>query len=176
MITRRNADFWWSIAWPRDRKRYGYGGPWDQFDVNVSTDCSGLVSNCLEALVRGPDGFDWDREPYSTESWRVVDYGQIGPFGTICVRRPQDIPADAAVAIGCVHGAGAGPNSHMACTVFDPMYGPINVESSGTYGQRIGGPARGYNDPMFKDWHYLPGPIEGQDWQPVLDYLTGRTI
>jgi hypothetical protein len=168
-ISRAHADFWWSIAWPRDRKRYGYGGPWNRDNVNITTDCSGLVSNCLEALVRGPEGFDWDREPYSTESWRVLDYGQIGPFGTICVRSPDDIPKDAAVAIGLHHGGG-GPDSHMGCTVFDPVRGQINVESSGDYGQRIGGPARGLYLPdghtvwnFWNDFAYLPGPIEGDD-------------
>lgn len=169
MIPRRNADFWWGIAMPRDGKPYGYGGPWIEDDVNVTTDCSGLVSNCLEALVRGPEGFTWGREPYSTESWRVLDYGQIGPFGTICVRSPKDIPKDAAVGIGLHHGGG-GPDSHMGCTVFDPVRGQINVESSGDYGQRIGGPARGLYLPdghtfwsYWNDWAYLPGPIEGED-------------
>lgn len=180
MISRRNADFWWSIATPRDRKRYGYGGPWNRDDVNVTTDCSGLVSNCLEALTRGPEGFDWDREPYSTESWRALDYGQVGPFGSICVRTPADIPADAAVAIGLHHGGG-GRNSHMGCTVFDPDFGQTNVESSGDYGQRIGGPARGLYLPdgktvwdYWNDYAYLPGPIESESWAPVLGALTGE--
>lgn len=169
MIPRDHADFWWSIAWPRDKKPYGYGGGWNRDNVWITTDCSGLVSNCLEALVRGPEGFDWDREPYSTESWRALDYGQVGPFGTICVRYPSDIPKDAAVGIGIHHGGG-GPNSHMGCTVFDPIKGQINVESSGDYGQRIGGPARGLYLPdghtvwsYWNDWAYLPGPIQGEE-------------
>lgn len=180
MIPRRHADFWWEIARARDRQPYGYGGPWDARDVTVSTDCSGLVSNCLEALVRGPDGFDFDREPYSTESWRALDYGQVGPFGSICVQTPADIPADAAVGIGLHHGGG-GPNSHMGCTVFDPDVGQINCESSGDYGQRIGGPARGLYLPdghtvwaYWNDYAYLPGPIESANWKAVSDALTGE--
>ena len=162
LISRRNLDFLWSILLPRDDKPYGYGGRWARDDVNVTTDCSGIVSNVLEALVRGPEGFDWDREPYSTESWRVVPVGGTGPFGTICVNSPDDIPADAAVAIGCSHGGG-GPNSHMACTVFHPELGKVNIESSGSNGQQVGPPARGYRDPSFSDWHYLPGPFEKAD-------------
>lgn len=171
MITKDNLDFWWSVAWPRDRKEYGYGGNWSPTNVNQSTDCSGIVSFVLAALVYGQQGWRWSRWPVSTESYRVVDVGERGPFGTICVARPEDIPADAAVKIGCYHGGG-GPNSHMACTLMDRP-GGINIESSGSYGQRMGGPARGYNHPMFKDWHYLPGPIESEDWTAVLDILLG---
>lgn len=156
-IPRANLAFLWSILTPRDRKPYGYGGRWQRDNPDITTDCSGIVSYVCAALTQGPNGFRWDRYPYSTESWRVVPVGGRGPFGTICVARPQDIPADAAVKIGCFHGGG-GPNSHMACTLIDPDRGPINIESGGN-GQRIGGPAKGYNDPSFDDWHYLPGPI-----------------
>jgi hypothetical protein len=146
VIPRRNADFWWSIALPRDRKPYGYGGGWARDNVNVTTDCSGLVSNCLEALVRGPEGFDWDREPYSTESWRALDYGQVGPFGTICVRGPADIPADAAVGIGLHHGGG-GPNSHMGCT---PTKGKSTSKARGITGNGSAAPPEGSTCPTGK--------------------------
>ena len=53
-----------------------------------------------------------------------------------------------------MHGPGGGVNSHMACTLE-----AVSIESSGTSGQQVGPPARGYNDPLFHDWFYLPGPI-----------------
>lgn len=181
MIPRANADFWWEIMSARSPREYGYGGPWHRDDTYVTTDCSGLVANCLEALTRGREGFDWDREPFSTESWRVLDYGQAGPFGSICVKSPADIPPDAAVGIGLHHGGG-GPESHMGCTVFDPDWGQTNCESSGDYGQRMGGPARGLFLPdgktvwrYWNDYAYLPGPIEaGKSWAPVSEALTGE--
>lgn len=171
MILKTNVDAWWNIAWPRDNKEYGYGGNWQRDNVWATTDCSGIVSYVLAMLTGGPANFKWPRYPVSTESYRVIEVGQRGPFGTICVASPQDIPADAAVKIGCMHGGG-GENSHMACTLMDRP-GGINIESSGSYGQRMGGPARGYNNPIFHDWHYLPGPIQSEDWAPVLNELMG---
>lgn len=178
MIAKTNVDFWWSVANPRDKKEYGYGGNWSATNVNASTDCSGVVSFVLAALTLGQPGWRWSRWPLSTESWRVLDYGQVGPFGTICVKSPADIPDDAAVKIGLHHGGG-GPDSHMGCTLMDRP-GGINIESSGDYGQRMGGPARGLYLPggktvwqYWNDFAYLPGPIESEDWSPVIDELMG---
>jgi hypothetical protein len=88
--------------------------------------------------------------------------GSKGPFGTIRVGRPQDTPAAAALRIGLMHCAGGGANSHMACTPEG-----VAIESSGSYGQRVGWPARGYNHPIFHDWFYLPGPIVGAGATPA---------
>lgn len=177
-ISQTNLDMWWSLARPRDKKDYGYGGDWLQYDVDASTDCSGIVCYLCAALTLGPQGWRWPRWPFSTEDWRVLNYGEKGPFGTISVALPTDVPADAAVKIGLHHGGG-GPNSHMACTLMDPA-GQINIESSGDYGQRMGGPARGLYLPdgvtvwnYWDDFAYLPGQIESEDWAPVLNELLG---
>ncbi len=151
-----NVDYALSITRARDHKSYGYGGVWVRNNVNRTTDCSGIVTHVLDAVVNG-ERMAWSRHGISTEAYRYVGpAGSKGPFGTIRVARPGDIPADAAVRIGLQHGPGGGANSHMACTVRG-----INIESSASYGQRIGGPARGYNHGLFHDWFYLPGPITG---------------
>lgn len=155
-ILRANVDYAFQIARARDRKPYGYGGVWHPTNLNRTTDCSGIVTHMLDALINGPN-MAWSRHGLSTESYRYVGGpGSRGPFGTVRVARPQDIPGDAALRIGLQHGPGGGANSHMACTLEG-----VAIESSGSYGQRVGGPARGYNHPMFHDWFYLPGPIVG---------------
>lgn len=155
-VLRANVDYAMSIARARDYKSYGYGGVWVRDNVNRTTDCSGIVTHMLDASINGQN-MAWSRHGISTESYRYVGGpGSKGPFGTIRVARPGDIPADAALRIGLQHGPGGGANSHMACTLLG-----VNIESSGSYGQRVGGPARGYNHSMFHDWFYLPGPIVG---------------
>lgn len=155
-IASANVEYALAIARARDKRAYGYGGVWVYGNVGPTTDCSGIVTHMLDALVNGENmKRPWSRHGLSTEAYRYVGGpGSKGPFGTIRVGRPSDIPADAALGIGLQHGAGGGANSHMACTLKG-----INIESSGSYGQRVGGPARGYNHAMFHDWFYLPGPI-----------------
>lgn len=161
-VSRANVDYAFQIARARDRKPYGYGGVWHPTNVNRTTDCSGIVTHILDALVNGPN-MKWSRHGLSTESYRYVGGpGSRGPFGTIRVGRPQDIPADAALRIGLQHGPGGGANSHMSCTLEG-----VAIESSGSYGQRVGGPARHYNHPLFHDWFYLPGPIVGGPSTPA---------
>ena len=156
-ILRANVDYALQIARARDRKDYGYGGVWVRDNVNRTTDCSGIVTHMLDALTRGEQGMRWSRLGLSTEAYRYVGGpGSRGPFDTIRVGNPNDIPLDAALRIGLQHGPGGGANSHMACTLEG-----LAIESSGSYGQRVGGPARGYNHPLFHDWFYLPGPIVG---------------
>lgn len=153
-ILRANVDYFWSIFRPRNNKRYGYGGVWAKNDVNRTTDCSGLVTHALDACINGAN-MKWSRHGLSTEAYRYVGGpGSKGPFGTIRVARWQDIPANAAIKIGLMHGPGGGANSHMSATVDG-----IAVESSGSGGQRFGGNARHYNNSLYHDWFYLPGPI-----------------
>lgn len=161
-VLRANVDFALAIARARDKKPYGYGGVWVPGNVNRTTDCSGIVTHMLDALTRGEAGMRWSRLGISTEAYRYVGGpGSKGPFGTIRVARPGDIPADAALRIGLMHGPGGGANSHMACTLQG-----LAIESSGSYGQRVGGPARGYNHSLFHDWFYLPGPLVGSGATP----------
>lgn len=165
-VLRVNVDYFWSIAKPRNRKPYGYGGVWAKNDVNRTTDCSGIVTHALDAVINGAN-MKWSRHGLSTEAYRYVGGpGSKGPFGTIRVGRWQDIPADAAVKIGLMHGPGGGANSHMACTIDG-----IAVESRGGAvanggGQWIGGNGRHYNNSLFHDWFYLPGPIVGEGATP----------
>lgn len=160
-VLRANVDYAMSISRARDRKSYGYGGTWSRNDVNRTTDCSGIVTHNLDALVNGAN-MAWSRHGISTEAYREAgNRGVRGPFGTVRVNSPGAIPADAALKIGLFHGPGGGANSHMACTLEG-----IAIESSGSYGQRVGGPARGYNHSMFRDWWYLPGPIVGEGATP----------
>jgi hypothetical protein len=160
-VLKRNVEYAFEIATARDNKPYGYGGVWKPDNVWATTDCSGIVTHILDALLHG-NRMAWSRHGLSTEAYRYVGGpGSHGPFGTIRVRRPHDIPDHAALRIGLVHGPGGGSNSHMACTLEGTA-----IESSGTHGQRIGPPARGYDHPLFNDWFYLPGPITDEDGTP----------
>lgn len=156
-ILRRNVQFAYSIAKARDNKPYCYGGCWVADDVWRTTDCSGIVTHMLDALVNGT-AMTWSRHDLCTESYRYVGGpGSKGPFGTIRVAKPGDIPDDVVLRIGLMHGPGGGDDSHMTCTL-DAEYN-VAIESSSNYGQQVGGAARGYVHPMFHDWFYLPGPI-----------------
>lgn len=157
-VLQRHVDFAFSIALARDNKPYGYGGVWRPDDVWATTDCSGIVTHMLDALLNG-NRMRWSRHGLSTEAYRYVGgSGSKGPFGTIRVGSPGAIPEDAALSIGLKHGPGGGRNSHMACTLAGRA-----IESSGTNGQQVGPPARGFNHSMFRDWFYLPGPIITDD-------------
>lgn len=165
-VTTGNVEYALSIAKARDNRPYGYGGVWVRDDVSRTTDCSGIVTHMLDACVNG-QAMTWSRHGLSTESYRYVGpAGSKGPFGTIRVARPGDIPANAVVKIGLQHGAGGGVNSHMACTVRG-----VNIESSGSNGQQYGPPARGYTDPLFHDWFYLPSGTAGPPLPPGAIYL-----
>jgi hypothetical protein len=153
-VLRANVDFAKRILADRVGNAYVYGGNWNPFNLKVGTDCSGLVVDILDATVNGT-AMAWTRHGMSTESWRPVEVGQRGPFGTICVAHPRDFPADAAVKIAIHHGPGGGANSHTWCEV-DGVRG----ESNGTNGCVTGSRARDVNDTSYaNDWHYLPGPI-----------------
>jgi hypothetical protein len=156
-ILRRNVNFAYGIAKARDNKAYCYGGCWVADDVWRTTDCSGIVTHLLDALLNGVR-MAWSRHDLCTESYRYAGGpGSEGPFGTIRVAKPGDIPHDAALRIGLLHGPQGGEDSHMTCTL-GAEYN-IAIESSSSYGQQVGGAARGYDHPMFHDWFYLPGPI-----------------
>ncbi len=150
-----NIEYAIAIAEARNDLPYGYGGCWQRLNIMATTDCSGIVTHMLDALLHGAE-MTWSRHGISTEAYRYVGPpGARGPFGTIKVARPRDIPDDAILRIGLHHGPGGGANSHMACTLQGR-----NIESAGGgKGQHIGPPAWGYNNPYFHDWFYLPGPL-----------------
>jgi hypothetical protein len=168
-VLRTNVDFAKQILAQRVGNDYVYGGNWSRTNTSVGTDCSGLVVDILDATINGA-GMAWSRHGMSTESWRPIEVGQVGPFGTICVAKPADFPADAAVKIAIHHGPGGGANSHTWCEV-DGVRG----ESNGSDGCVTGTRARDVYDTSYaNDWHYLPGPIGGAP--PVLSKPDGYAV
>jgi hypothetical protein len=141
---------------------YVYAGIWSPTVLGQGCDCSALVAHCLNGVLYGPN-MAWQRiDPASgawitTESWRPINPGQVGPFGTIDAASPNDIPTDAPVKIALHHGPGGGANSHMNCIV-DGTY----MESNGTVGCcTMGNGARPITDSYWNDWAFLPGSISG---------------
>lgn len=155
-VSRQSVDFAKKIGNARVGNDYVYGGTWSRTDASVGTDCSGLCVHLLDAVTNGP-AMSWTRHGLSTESWRPIEVGQIGPMGTVCVADPSQFPADAAAKIAISHGPGGGVNSHMWCEVEG-----VRFESNGTDGCVTGAQARSVTDTGYaNDWHYLPGPIVG---------------
>lgn len=173
-ILRANIDYSIQIFKLRVGDPYVGGGPTlDPNNASAGTDCSGLVSEELEALVYGITNMNWGRR-CSTESW-PYDYsnnaaaasGTKGPYGTVCAGGAPDglaaIPSDAVAIIPIMHGGG-GDNSHMEIQVAGVLMesgGSHNNVPSGASGS-IGGAAQGataLNHPQWTDYWYLPGPI-----------------
>lgn len=155
-LTRQNVDYAHANAKARDNLAYGYGGTWVRDNIWRTTDCSGIVTHTLDAVINGPK-MGWSRYGISTESYRYVGGpGSKGPFGTIRCGSVGSVPKDAVLKIGLHHGPGGGANSHMACTLEG-----VNIESSGHDDQQYGGPAWGFNNSYFHDWFYLPGAVDG---------------
>ena len=140
---------------------YVYGGVLSPTNVRQGCDCSALYAHILNGALFG-DRMTWQRiDPtnggawITTESWRPIRTGQRGPFGTITVASPRDIPANAAVKIALHHGPGGGANSHM----WGELAG-VRYESAGGKGLVSGDRARSITDPYGTDWAYLPAPAD----------------
>jgi hypothetical protein len=154
-----------SIFQARLGQQYVYGGAWTD-TLSDGTDCSGLVGSILEALTKG-DGMSWGH-PVSTESWNpIAGPGTVGPYGTVNVAGPQDVPSDA-VAIVSIHHGGGGPYSHTNIEVDGVL-----MEDNGDCGvcTRGSGAVEPTNS-YWNQWWYLPGPI-GSDVRGI-DYAGGR--
>lgn len=166
-VTRANVEDAKAFIRARLGNPYVYGGALSPTAVRQGTDCSEVVQTvCEKALGRYRPGRQ--AEGATTESYRRKRQGGglpdwvPGPFGTIDVARPRDIPADAAVKIALHHGPGGGANSHMWCEV-DGM----RVESRGGGVGLITQPrAFAIDDRYATAWCYLPGPIV-DDGTPV---------
>ncbi|AXQ51860.1 endolysin [Gordonia phage Catfish] len=153
---------------------YGYGGRFDDDDLDMSTDCSGLAY----AGVAGCLGKSMETRYGSTEALRVGswEYGKAGvnKFGLVHAGSDRSkVPANAVVKVGLQHGGG-GMYSHVAITIDG-----VNAESRGAPGGVIYGTvkrggvtyfARAWNDPLFHDFWYLPGPIV-DDTRPVINEI-----
>lgn len=163
MPTRTNVDFAKRIFRERLGNPYVYGGVFSPTNTDQGCDCSALVAHELNAVLFGA-AMTWQRvDPtqgnawITTESWRPIEVGDRGPFGTITAASAAAIPADAVVKIALHHGPGGGANSHMNCTVDGVL-----MESSGDHGVcTTGTGAIPLSSSYWNDWAYLPGPIDG---------------
>lgn len=160
MLLRANVEWWKARFRERVGNRYVYGGIFSPTNVKQGCDCSALAAHALNGVLFGPR-MTWQRvDPtrgnawITTESWRPIKTGQKGPFGTITVSRPEDIPADAAVKIALSHGPGGGANSHMWLEVDG-----VRMESAGSKGCCTQPYALPIDHRSGNDWAYLPGPI-----------------
>ncbi|AIM50363.1 lysin A [Mycobacterium phage Omnicron] len=132
---------------------YKYGGALSPTNVRQGTDCSEVWQTVLE-LVFGRYAPGRQSEGATTESYRSVKVGEVGPFGTIRVARPQDIPADAAVKLAFHHEGNGGASSHM----WGELDG-MRIESASSKGL-VTAPAAWPIDHSYANaWAYVPGPI-----------------
>ncbi|QKO02946.1 endolysin [Gordonia phage TZGordon] len=173
-ILRSNVNKTKAYLKARNGLPYGYGGQFSDTDLKASTDCSGLAY----AGVAGCKGLSMARRYGSTEALRVGswEHGNAGvnSFGLVHAGSDKSkVPANAVVKLGLQHGGG-GMYSHVAITIDG-----VNAESRGAPGGVIYGTvkrgnvtyfARAWNDPLFHDFWYLPGPIV-DDTKPVVNEI-----
>lgn len=165
-VLRANVEATKNYLRARNGLPYGYGGQFSDTNLSASTDCSGIAY----ATVAGCLGRPMNRRYGSTEALRKGswEYGNAGINTMGLVHAGGDrkrVPADAVVKLGLQHGGG-GMYSHVSCTVDG-----LNVESRGMPGGVIIGStvrggvthwARAWDDKLFHDFWYLPGPIVGE--------------
>ena len=138
---------------------YKYGEALSETDVEQGTDCSEVWQTVLER-VRGRWIVGRQAEGATTESYRPktmggpIPIGGVGPFGTIVVASPADIPADAVAKLAFHHGPGGGANSHM----WGELDG-MRIESASNKGLVTAPAAWSIEHPYANSWAYLPGPI-----------------
>lgn len=178
-ITQKNASFAQQIVIDRHRDPYVYGGNWDPMQRATGTDCSGAVTDILDAAINGT-AMEWTRHGLSTESWRPPEMGgganpAHGPFGTIMVpgNNPANFPADAAVLLAFHHGPGGGANSHTWCQIEDLRTETMGGNSTLPDGGTVMNDGATFTDECLdvhtvdgvngqygaNNWWYLPGPI-----------------
>lgn len=163
--------FWQSLAYPRLGLGYGWGGSLSP-DPTDETDCSGWVSAALSALQRGPNMI-YTRQ-FWTGTFAGISPGQRGPYaglddtaGLVCISRPSDAPADAAMIISILQ-TGPDPSlasdAHMICSVRGVVTemggGPNNFHTGAEPGSTQ------IDDPEFNQFFYLRGPVilDAPDW------------
>lgn len=153
---------WREVVGPRLGDPYVWGGSFDPNNPLHGTDCSGAVSECLEALVNGRN-MNWHRQ-FWTGTFSSARPGDVGPFGgvtvtkdLVCIESPYAAPDDAAMVIA-IRQLPDPTDAHMVCSVDGCM-----IESGGSAGGfHIGKPSTNIDDPMFNQWFYLPGPFVGK--------------
>lgn len=170
MVTRADVENAKNLVRPRFGDPYVYGGMFSPTNIKQGTDCSGVWNDVLGLAV---GRFQWGREPEgaTTESYRYIKVGEVGPFGTIRVARPQDIPANAAAKLAFHHEGNGGESSHM----WGELDG-MRIESRGGGVGLITAPAaKAIDDGYANAWAYLPGPI-AEDGTPAAVIEPGDTL
>lgn len=153
-ISRTQVDATRTYIWSKDWLPYDYGG-----SGNPGGDCSWFAF----AVAAHVQGLKANRRYGSTENcnrpgvYGAAATGDAAQLGLIHARSKADVPADALVKLGFMHGGG-GYNSHVAGT-FDNL----NFESRGMYmgraGHVVAASARAWNDPLFHDFWYLDARV-----------------
>jgi predicted chitinase len=168
MVTRANVEATKEFIRARVGNPYVYGGALSM-NVRQGTDCSEVWQTVLE-MVHGRWQPGRQSEGATTESYRYVPVGGVGPFGTIRVASPNDIPPNAVAKLAFHHGPGGGANSHM----WGELDG-MRIESAGSKGLVTGDRAKAINDPYGHAWAYLPGPIVDDGAADPVDVLAMAT-
>ncbi|AVJ50243.1 endolysin [Mycobacterium phage Mendokysei] len=147
-VEQAKAEFFKRVGNP-----YRYGEMWSRTDLSQGTDCSGLWNDVL-GFATGHMVWGRESEGATTESYRYVPVGGVGPFGTIRVARPQDIPPNAVAKLAFHHEGNGGAASHM----WGELDG-VRMESAGSKGCVTAPQAWEITNPYANAWAYLPGPI-----------------
>ncbi|WP_416565047.1 peptidoglycan-binding protein [Nocardia testacea] len=143
----------YSFAAARTGLPYAYGGSFSP-NPRDSTDCSGVAFSAA-AILHGLSPF---RRYGSTETARLARMNGVpAPCGILPARNAWSIPADAPMRLGFQHGGG-GENSHVAVSFFIDGR-QYNFESRGYPGVLLNNGARAWNDSLFHDFWYYPGPV-----------------
>ncbi|AYB69534.1 lysin A [Mycobacterium phage Yeet] len=159
-VTRANVEATKNFIRARVGNPYVYGGALSPTNVRQGTDCSEVWQTVLE-MVHGRYNPGRQSEGATTESYRYIPVGGVGPFGTIRVASWRDIPADAVAKIAFHHGPGGGASSHM----WGDLDGML-IESAGSKGLVTNGRAMTIDNSYATAWAYLPGPIV-EDGSPI---------
>ncbi|AHZ95590.1 lysin A [Mycobacterium phage OkiRoe] len=161
-VTRANVEGAKAFIRARLGAPYQYGGALSSTNVRQGTDCSEVWQTVLESVFgRYVPGRQF--EGATTESYRSVKVGEVGPFGTIRVARPQDIPADAVVKLAFHHEGNGGASSHM----WGELDGML-IESASKKGLCTAPAAWPIEHSYANAWAYLPGRIVEDGTAPTV--------
>jgi|GEM_PF-3643311 len=171
MPTRHNVENAKNLVRERIGAPYVYGGMFDPYDLRQGTDCSGVWNDVL-ATALGRLVWGREAEGNTTEAYRYIPIGGVGPFGTIRVGSPKDIPADATAKLAFHHEGTGGASSHM----WGELDG-MRIESAGSKGLVTGQAAWPIDHSYATAWAYLPGPIsERRSAADILAAAAGITV
>lgn len=154
-VTRANVEATKAFIRARIGNPYVYGGALSA-DVRQGTDCSEVWQTVLE-MVHGRWKPGRQSEGATTESYRYIPVGGVGPFGTIRVASWRDIPANAAAKLAFHHAGNGGAAAHM----WGELDGMRIESASNPKGLCTAPKALAVDNSYANAWAYLPGPIEG---------------